>query len=138
LAPEIIRLHEDGWRQFGQSEATPGDVLLDVWQTSLALVATATLAELKKIRSWVTSADACQMMIARQPDWLAEGLELMLDRTSSSFAIGEVAHAINRWKRGWRDFKLVFSELHPSREAAIDFRSPGPADHRRTGRPLFG
>jgi Family of unknown function (DUF6493) len=96
LAPEIIRLHEDGWRQFGRWEPAAGDVLLDVRQTSLALVATATLAELKKIRSWVTSADACQVMIARQPDWLAEGLELMLDRTSSSFAIGEIAHAINR------------------------------------------
>ena len=96
LAPEVICLHEAARRQLGVREAAPGDVLLDAWQTSLALVATATLAELKKIRWWVTSADTSRVMIARQPDWLAEGLELMLDRTSSSFAIGEVAHAINR------------------------------------------
>lgn len=96
IAPKIIRLHETAWRQLVRTEAPPGDVLLDAGQTSIAIVATATLSELQKIRSWGSSADTCRVMIARQPDWLAEGLELLLERTTSSFVIGEVAHVINR------------------------------------------
>jgi hypothetical protein len=95
LAPQAARWHRAAQRQLGQHEAGPGEVLLDAGQTSLALFGTATLAELRADRWFSVSAAACRVLADRKPAWLADGLELLLERTTSSFAVGEVALAIN-------------------------------------------
>ena len=93
LAPEIARLHKAALKQ-GFEEAS--DDRLDQWQTSIALAATATLAELQRSGRWWFSAAACEALAARRPSWLIEAIELGFRQTSSCFMIGDIAHGVDR------------------------------------------
>jgi hypothetical protein len=95
LAAEIMRLHKLAISQLGDM-AAHGTRHIDAAQTSIALVATATLSELRKLRWWYPSAAACRALADRRPDWLSDGIELLLERTTSSLAIGDVAQELNR------------------------------------------
>ena len=99
LAPQVVRWHRAAQRQLGQHEAGPGEVLLDAGQTSLALFGAATLAELRADRWFSVSAAACRVLADRNPVWLADALELLLERTTSSFAVGPIALAVNELVR---------------------------------------
>src|SRR5262249_2400655 len=54
-----------------------------------------TLAELRAVRWFSVSGAVCGVLADRNPTWLADGLELLLERTTSSFAVGEIALAVN-------------------------------------------
>ena len=95
LAPEIARLHKAALAQGFVAEDAPDD-RLDQWHTSIALAATATLAELQRSDRWWFSAAACQALAARRPSWLIEAIELGLEQISSCFIIGDIAHGIDR------------------------------------------
>jgi Family of unknown function (DUF6493) len=95
LAPEIARLHKVAQKQGFFAEDAPED-RFDQWHTSIALAATATLAELQRSGRWWFSAAACEALAARRPSWLIEAMELGLAQASSSFIIGDIAHGINR------------------------------------------
>src|SRR5262249_38826805 len=51
---------------------------------------------LRKIGSWYPCAVFCRALVDRRPDWLAEGIELVLERTTSSHGIGPIADELNR------------------------------------------
>lgn len=95
LAPEIARLHKVALTQGFIAEDAPDD-RLDQWHTSIALAATATLAELQRSGRWWFSAAACEALAARRPSWLMEAMELGFAHASSCFIIGDIAHGINR------------------------------------------
>jgi Family of unknown function (DUF6493) len=95
LAPEIARLHKVAQKQGFFAEDAPDD-RFDQWHTSIALAATATLAELQRSGRWWFSAAACEALAARRPSWLIEAMELGLEQASSCFIIGDIAHGIDR------------------------------------------
>jgi hypothetical protein len=95
LAPEIVRLHRAALRQDALEEDGV-DGPLDARHSSIAVVATATLAELRQAGWWGMSGAAYEALAARRPGWLMEAIELGLDQVSSCFIIGGVAQAINR------------------------------------------
>jgi Family of unknown function (DUF6493) len=95
LAPEIVRLHKLALTQGFVAEDAPDD-RLDQWHTSIALAATATLAELQRSGRWWFSAAACEALAARRPSWLIEAMELGFEQIRSCFIIGDIAHGIDR------------------------------------------
>src|SRR5262245_19157824 len=95
LAPEIARLHKAALMQ-GFPTADAPDDRLDQWHTSIALAATATLAELQRSGRWWFSAAACEALAARRPSWLIEAMELGFEQIRSCFIIGDIAHGIDR------------------------------------------
>src|SRR5262245_14806601 len=94
LAPEIARLHKVAQKQGFFAEDAPDD-RFDQWHTSIALAATATLAELQRSGRWWFSAAACEALATRRPSWLMEAMEVGLAQVSSCFVIGDIAHGIN-------------------------------------------
>ena len=94
LGPEVLRLHKAAVALFRDPDARSRRHL-DAGLTSIALAATATFADLRKVTSWSPSADFCRVLVDRRPDWLAEGIELVLERTTSSHAIGPIAKQLN-------------------------------------------
>src|SRR5262249_3843641 len=95
LAPEIGGLHGAAVRQ-DVSDDDGADGPLDARHTAIALVATASLAELQRTRSWGLSASVYAALAQRRPSWLPEAIEVGLDQVTSCFAVGAVAHGINR------------------------------------------
>jgi hypothetical protein len=95
LGPQVSRLHKAAVALLGDMDAR-GRRHLDAGLTSVALAATATIADLRKIGFWYPSAAFCRALVDRRPDWLAEGIELVLDRMTSSHGIGPIAEELNR------------------------------------------
>jgi hypothetical protein len=98
LAPKILRLHKTAWLSLRTAATSSQDLDtqdLDTWRTSIALVATATLAELQRLKTWHMSVAACQAMAERRPTWLAEGIEFAFERTEDGWSSGELAHFVH-------------------------------------------
>jgi hypothetical protein len=108
LFPEVARLHKLAnsislnWVDDNMQQ-TPRH-LPDPWSTSTALMATATLSELKAIRWWGVASIACAVLADRRPSWLAEWAELALERAQFADNVGELGFALREWvKNGWID-----------------------------------
>jgi Family of unknown function (DUF6493) len=94
LAPEILH-----WQKIALPRAsavaaggeTASSEDFDPSLTWIAVAATATLAELKATRSWYPSVAACRAMAERRVTWLADGIDLALERTDSSWSIGALS-----------------------------------------------
>lgn len=95
LGPEVLRLHKAAAALWGDMDARSRRHL-DPGLTSIALAATATIADLRKIGSWYPSVVFCRALVDRRPDWLVEGIELVLERMTSSYGIGPIAEELNR------------------------------------------
>jgi hypothetical protein len=96
LGPEVLRLHKSAVALLGDMDSRCRSHL-DAGLTSIALAATATIADLRKIGSWYPSAIFCRVLVDRLPDWLTEGIELVLERMTSSHGIGPIAEELNRF-----------------------------------------
>jgi hypothetical protein len=101
LAPTILRLHKTAWLGLraaaisSEHRDTQDTQNLDTWHTSIALVATASLAELQKLKTWHMSVAACQAMAERRPTWLAEGIEFAFERTEDGWSTGKLAYFVH-------------------------------------------
>lgn len=92
FSPEVMRLHKLAASQLGDVSS---DRRVDAVLTSIAVAATATISELRKLSWWYPSAVFCRVLIDRRPNWLADGIELVLERATSSHAVGEIAQQLN-------------------------------------------
>lgn len=89
LAPFVARCHREASRR----DRLGGEREYSDWDTSLAMVATATLSELEKLRSLRVCHYACRVLMHRNPPWLAEALDLFL-RRAHEWSIADIVYCM--------------------------------------------
>jgi hypothetical protein len=92
LAPDVASMHKVGSSLSNMQALQQGnDEAISYTCSSVAFAATATLSEMDKVKRWAVSGEFCAALADRSPPWLSQALELVLERTDSSFAIGGIA-----------------------------------------------
>ena len=83
LAPEMMELR----RQVDKMDI---DVDIDRSRLWLGIYATATLAEMSKLRWWSAGTHACAILADRNVPWLQDWAEKALEECDSSYTIGDL------------------------------------------------